>query len=45
MDAGLYKRTDNFRRAFEAILLSGLVEFDGSKKFVYLKETIEENGY
>lgn len=39
-DAGLYKRTDNFKRAFDAILLSGLVELDESKRFVQLREII-----
>ena len=45
MDAGLYKRTDNFRRAAEALLLSKLIKFDESKKFVYLIEMVEENEY
>jgi hypothetical protein len=45
MDAGLYKRTDNFRRAAEALLLSKLIKFDESKKFVYLTEMVYENEY
>ncbi len=41
-DAGLYKRTDHFRRAFESILLTGIVGVDESKRFVYLKEILSE---
>jgi hypothetical protein len=44
MDAGLYKHTDTFRRAFETILLRGLVELDESKKFVYLTDIVDDNG-
>ena len=43
MDAGLYKHTDTFRRAFDAILLKGLVELDKSNKFVYLTDIVDEN--
>jgi hypothetical protein len=43
-DAGLYKRTDHFRRAVESILLTGIVGVDESQRFVYLKEIISENG-
>lgn len=42
-DAGLYKRTDSFKRAFESIHLAGYVELDESKRFVYLKDIIIEN--
>jgi hypothetical protein len=44
MDSGLYKRTDNFRRAAETLLLNGFVKLDESGKFIYLKEIIQENG-
>jgi 5S rRNA maturation endonuclease (ribonuclease M5) len=43
MDAGLYKRTDNFRNAAEKLLLHGLIRFDESKKFVYLFEITSED--
>ena len=43
-DAGLYPRTDHFRKAFEKLLLRGFVGVDESKRFVYLKDIIEENG-
>jgi hypothetical protein len=43
MDAGLYKRTDTFARAAEQIHLAGYVEYDRTKKFVYLKEMSMEN--
>jgi hypothetical protein len=42
-DAGLYRRTDSFKRAFESIHLAGYVELDESKKFVYLKGIVREN--
>jgi hypothetical protein len=41
MDAGLYMHTDTFRRAFHSILLSGLVEMDESKNYVYLREVVD----
>lgn len=38
MDAGLYKRTDNFRRAADTLLLSGLIKLDEAKRFVHVVE-------
>jgi hypothetical protein len=43
MDAGIYKRTDNFRTAAEKILLHGLIRFDEAKKYVYLVEMVSED--
>lgn len=43
MDAGLYKRTDNFRTAAEKILLHGLIRMDEAKKYVYLVEMVNED--
>jgi hypothetical protein len=43
MDAGLYKRTDNFRSATEKLLLHGLIRFDEAKKYVYLAEMVTED--
>jgi hypothetical protein len=43
MDAGLYKRTDNFRTAAERLLLHGLIRFDDSKMYVHLVEMVSEN--
>jgi hypothetical protein len=42
MDAGLYKRTDKFREAFEKLLIRGFVGVDESKKFVYLNDIVDE---
>jgi hypothetical protein len=41
-DAGLYPRTDNFRRAAEQIILSGFAKLEESGKYVQLIEQIEE---
>jgi hypothetical protein len=43
MDAGLYKRTDNFKTAAEKLLLHGLIRFDENRKYVYLIEMFEED--
>jgi len=43
MDAGLYKRTDNFRTAAEKLLLHGLIRFDEAKKYVYMVEMVSED--
>jgi hypothetical protein len=43
MDAGLYKRTDNFRTAAEKLLLYGLIRFDENRKYVYLVEMVSED--
>ncbi len=43
MDAGLYKRTDNFKNAAEKLLLYDLIRFDENRKYVYLVEMVEED--
>jgi hypothetical protein len=43
MDAGLYKRTDNFRSAAEKLLLHGFIRFDEAKQYVYLVEMVLED--
>jgi hypothetical protein len=45
MDAGLYKRTDNFRNAAEKLLLHGLIRFDAKRKYVYLVENTNEEEF
>lgn len=45
MSAGLYKRTDNFLRASDALLLKGFIQFDDTKKRVHVSDNIENDGY